>query len=163
MRFRKLRIAFSAFFALLTALLVVLWVRSYFTTDAFHWRNQNYSFGCVSAYGEVGIGTSDAQDWVWPPHQNVFVQSSAMPNSWEPNPRHPYLSLVGFRLRNYLVAGPAAVMFEFSFPYWFVVLLSPMFAVIPWICWSTRFTLRTLLIAVTVFAVVMGFVIALSK
>jgi hypothetical protein len=33
MRFRKLRIAFSALFGLLAALLIVLWVRSYYCRD----------------------------------------------------------------------------------------------------------------------------------
>jgi hypothetical protein len=53
----------------------------------------------------------------------------------------------GGRVPNYLL----------MFPHWFLVLLSAAFATAPWIRW--RFSLRTLLIATTLVAVVLGLIV----
>jgi hypothetical protein len=44
-------------------------------------------------------------------------------------------------------------------PYWAIVLPSAALASVPWIRWSKRFSLRTLLIATTLVAVVLGVVV----
>jgi hypothetical protein len=41
-------------------------------------------------------------------------------------------------------------------PHWFALLLSMIFAAVPWIHWSRRYSLRTLLIATTLVAVGLG-------
>jgi hypothetical protein len=41
-------------------------------------------------------------------------------------------------------------------PFWFPVLIASLFTVSPWIGWSNRFSLRTLLIATTLVAGVLG-------
>jgi hypothetical protein len=43
-------------------------------------------------------------------------------------------------------------------PFWFAILISIMAATLPWIQWSLRFRLRTLLIATTLVAVVLGLI-----
>jgi hypothetical protein len=51
----------------------------------------------------------------------------------------------------------------YAFPHWFVVLLFTTLAAAPWlfkICW--RFSLRTLLIATTLVAVVLGLIVWLQ-
>jgi hypothetical protein len=48
-------------------------------------------------------------------------------------------------------------------PYWFIVLVTAAFSVAPWIQWSKRFSLRTLLIAMTLVAVVLGLVVWAMK
>jgi hypothetical protein len=42
------------------------------------------------------------------------------------------------------------------FPHWFPVALSATFAAIPWIAWSRRFSIRAMLIGVTVVASLLG-------
>jgi hypothetical protein len=162
MRFRKLRIAWTVFCGIACVLLVVLWVRSYVTTDTLNVRNQQHSFNCVSAYGEAGVGVSDTEWWPWPPSKMILLRSPPTVNSWEPDGRHPWLSILGFRLRNYLINVPGNTVFQFAFPYWFAVVSSTMFAALPWIRWSKRFSLRTLLLATTLIAVVLGLIVWLS-
>jgi hypothetical protein len=44
-------------------------------------------------------------------------------------------------------------------PHWFAVLLSMIFAVVPWLHWSKNFSLRTLLIVTTLIAAVLGLIV----
>lgn len=44
------------------------------------------------------------------------------------------------------------------FPHWVPILITASLAVVPWIKWSRRFRLRTLLIAVTLIAVLLGLI-----
>jgi hypothetical protein len=46
-------------------------------------------------------------------------------------------------------------------PYWSLVLVTPLLAVAPWIRW--RFSLRTVLIATTLVAVVLGLIVYASR
>ena len=48
-------------------------------------------------------------------------------------------------------------------PQWFPVLLFATLATAPWIRWSKRFSLRTLLIATTLVAVVLGLVVYAAR
>lgn len=43
--------------------------------------------------------------------------------------------------------------FEVMAPYWFLIPVSWLLAIVPWVRWSTRFSLRALLIAMTIIAV----------
>jgi hypothetical protein len=47
-----------------------------------------------------------------------------------------------------------------GFPHWFAILISGTFAALPWIGWSSRFNLRTLLITTTLVAVALGIIAA---
>jgi hypothetical protein len=44
-------------------------------------------------------------------------------------------------------------------PSWFTVLIAATLAVLPWIQWSKRFSLRTLLIATTLIALMLGIIV----
>ncbi len=46
-----------------------------------------------------------------------------------------------------------------TIPFWFLAALSAVFASIPWVHWSRRFSLRTLLVAMTLVAVVLALVV----
>ena len=48
-------------------------------------------------------------------------------------------------------------------PYWFLAFVPATIATIPWFRWSKRFSLRTLLIATTLIAVVLGIIVWLSR
>lgn len=62
----------------------------------------------------------------------------------------PHWQYVGFRLEG-INNGT-----QLGLPHWFLVVVSATTAAIPWIHWSNRFSLRTLLIATTLLAVVLG-------
>jgi hypothetical protein len=69
----------------------------------------------------------------------------------------PKYSLIGFGY------DPMPVVPLIRVPYWFPVVLSLVVAVAPWLRWSRRFSLRTLLIATTLVAVVLGLIVAVLR
>jgi hypothetical protein len=122
MKYRKLRIAWSAACAVLCLMLFGLWLGSYFVDHIFD----------VSAFGQGAWilsrnGNLDFSTYVW---------------AWTP-PR--------FFQRNYLES--------FDVPYWMPTIAATTFAMLPWISWPNRFSLRTLLIATTLVAVLLGIII----
>jgi hypothetical protein len=48
-------------------------------------------------------------------------------------------------------------------PHWFLLLVSSSAGILPWIRWSTRFSLRTLLIATTLVAVGLGLIVYAAR
>ena len=52
---------------------------------------------------------------------------------------------------------------DITIPHWFLIALSAAFAALPWLPWSNRFSLRTLLIATTVIALVLGMLIVVAR
>jgi hypothetical protein len=52
-------------------------------------------------------------------------------------------------------------VYRLRLPYWCLILISVAFAAVPWIHW--RFSLRTLLIATTLIAVVLGLIVYVSQ
>jgi hypothetical protein len=69
----------------------------------------------------------------------------------------PPLSWLGFRLQ-FKTSLVVIVL-----PHWFLVLMTTVFTTIPWIHWPERFTVRTLLVAMTLVAAVLGTIVALSR
>jgi hypothetical protein len=151
MRFRKLRITWTVFCAIACMLLIMWWVRSYLWTQVGSLPlTEEWSVSYGSYPGVVAIGvrpplsgedgtrlTLDADDW-W-----LMQQRAGSP---------PYSS----RVLGYFGYGSGVVVF----PYWSGVLLAVTLAVAPWtrrLRW--RFTLRTLLIAITAVAVVLGVIV----
>jgi hypothetical protein len=141
--FRALRITTSAVFGLFCVLLVVLWVRSY-------WRVDSLSIAKVpladSIRGRVNLGGSIAVNSDGP----LKLQR---------------LLLFGGRIQIISFAIPPH---EFSLfphgrnvkvPYWFAIFAFAFVGCTPWIPWPKRFTLRTLLIATTLIAFVLGAVV----
>jgi hypothetical protein len=145
---RLLRIAFSTVCGIACLLLVVLWVRSYWKCDLIEGGSGSQHFILVSCRGFIGVGGEPN------------FRSFAMITAWEYESYPP----------DYDEALPEPFYFGFHFrqdqnstvvisPFWFPVLLSATIAICPWICWSTRFSLRTLLIATALVAVVLGFAV----
>ncbi len=52
---------------------------------------------------------------------------------------------------------------KLAIPYWSLVLLSATLAYVPWLPWSTRFSLRTLLILTAVVAALLGFFVGVTR
>jgi hypothetical protein len=142
-----LRIAVTAMFGILCLLLIILWVRSF-------WRiNSLNSFGnelrIDSNRGELivtgdtsSLSTVWKRDWEWEwgweeRRVNELDQSYRMTRLGFFYQRRPH--------RFWLVI-----------PYWFPVVISVALATVPWIHWSKRFSLRTLLVAITLVAIALA-------
>jgi hypothetical protein len=136
MRFRQLRIAWSVFWGLAAVLLIVLWVRSYWAGDSLVW-NHGRRVAVASMHGQIRVAT-------W----NIFLPGGSL-FQWLPvgtmsDGIGPWF--FGTSREGILVIAPHRLP----------IAVLALFAAIPWIPCSNRFTLRTLLIATTVVAVVLG-------
>src|SRR5262245_12959310 len=148
MRFRKLRIAWSAFWGLACVLLIVLWVRSYWYVDGAFFKVRNGVFVFVaSAPGAIVV--------------NIYPEEFVPPGTFH-QPTKQWLLAQGGRTRlSYLSAFQMDKHVVLA-PYWFWLLLPAIVAAIPWLpLWSKRFSLRTLLISTTLVAVVLGLIVAM--
>ena len=138
MRFRKLRIAWSVAWGVAAVLIVMLWTRSY--------KSMDQLCGPVSNTRIILIGSINGHLLVnWPFHDWGYVwnvQSTPL-NSKE---RTGFHFDIEFRR---LPDG-------FAVSQWFLVMISIAVATCPW---TTRFSLRTLLIATTLVAVVLGLIV----
>jgi hypothetical protein len=146
MRFRKLRITWTVLCGIACVLLCLLWVRSNLLRDYF-WANSSRSM--------LGITSM---------HGGILFQISFGPTDLGPNPE--YVGIFSESNDDWLpywetVAGTSKLGFEltrfpneFVLPDWFVVTVILILAALPWIRW--RFTTRSLLVAITAVAVVLG-------
>jgi hypothetical protein len=157
MKYRYLRIAFSVTCGIACVLLVVLWVRSFHAKDSMR--------GCIAGSklhmylstlkGEIALSFDE---WRGNPHPWIFESKSNLENMSSVLPSvtgKPPLSWLGFRW--YFKPNLWAIIF----PYWFAVLLPASVASLPWLRW--QFSLRTLLIATTLVAVVLGLIVYASR
>ena len=128
MRFRKLRIAWSVGCAIACALLVVLWIRSYWWRDTMG----GAYFVVDSINGHV-----------------IFYDSAGINK-----PNLPILTLQTVPHGDWTLP-PGFVRSEV--PHWALVLSAGVLAGAVWI--PTRFSLRTLLVATTLVAIVLGLIV----
>ena len=141
-----LRIAWTVWWGVAAVLLCVLWVRSYWWFD-----NANFSAtGTVvlnSLEGAVGLVYSDTAS-------NKGLTSITVEDV------KPLINPKGEKARKWLFdVHPTGTWV--SCPYWFAALLLGLLAVGPWIRSFRQFSLRTLLIAMTLIAIVMGLVVTM--
>jgi hypothetical protein len=150
MTYRKLRIAFSAVYGILCLLLIVMWMRSKY------WVDQVFVPVAHSTY--VGLGSM-------PNAFGVGLANKSPTGTWEMlnMPTSDWLAVGGSSVtwsgaRTFIISNEGAIL-----PYWFGVLLSATLATIPWFHWSKRFSLRTLLIAMTLIGLILGTIIATTR
>jgi hypothetical protein len=151
MRFRKLRIVFSALCGIACVLLIVLWVRSYWYWDQVYcqYSGLRYGVGIMSIRGGTYITLRDYDS--------------------SPSSRRGVRLDNGVAIRNSHgnhVSNWWLYLFDYDkayVPYWIVNLLIGALAAAPWIRWSRRFSLRTLLIATTLVAVVLGLAVYAAR
>jgi hypothetical protein len=166
MRFRKLRIAWSGVCGIACLLLIVLWVRSYWWCEMIYYHPTLVDMHVFrSDEGEISYG-----NWFFrattmgsPPKIGLTLRTGRLFDDGtgagfggSEVPNTPLFNRVfrGFRRTDGLhYPGYLA-------PYWFVMLVVAMFGSLPWfIQRKWRFTLRTLLIATTLVAVVLGLIV----
>jgi hypothetical protein len=159
MRFRKLRIAFSATCLIACALLIVLWVRSYWWRDMIDARHPHFGSAYIaSLQGKLRISVFREHRQRRDDFGRWGVNSAPadrMAADLERSPMPKRERALGFEIVNYW--NP----FAFAIPFWFLVPLVGTIAVAPWL--RLRFRLRTLLIAMTLVAVVLGLIVWLSR
>jgi hypothetical protein len=145
---RFLRIVLTALGLTVCALLVALWVRSYWWVDALYVAHSHcvvsmrgllyFDAGISRPAGlpswEYHIGPLDTLS-IWNTETEARVEYEGVLASWPAN-------------------------WTTVYPIWIFTLLATAFAAAPWIRY--RFSLRTLLIATTLVAVGLGLVVALS-
>jgi hypothetical protein len=150
MKYRKLRIAWPVGWGVVCLLLVALWVRSYRTEDTIAIRDR------ASGYYTY-VGSNSGTMFFHRSAIEVFLSPSRRPtprwNYYSRNASEPQAVFVWNSKISQLPIG-------ISFPYWLPVILVAVAATAPWIHWSMRFSVRTLLIGMAVVAVLLGLLVA---
>jgi hypothetical protein len=162
MRYRKLRIAWSVVWAIPCVLLIVLWVRSYFKLDYVYYEMTLKTYSMASYHGRFRIVRTDFFGPSQAKSQERMFYSLPLPagkwrfyNDWGGQPLPSYL---GFE--SSWLSGPIPMNVWSVVPYWFPTLACSLVALFPWLHkLRARFTLRTLLTATTLVAVVLGLIV----
>jgi hypothetical protein len=162
MKFRKLRIAWSVFWGVACMLLIVLWLRSYFWHDRATIPILNATvFEVASWDGELRMSA-----YTWNPPRAPDLVSTEIQRWWNRGEDGNVI-----RSSDELPNGRSSFAFRQTHlgcsafaPHLFAAVLPFVFAAVPW-CpwWSSRFSLRTLLIAMTLSALLFGLVVYASR
>jgi hypothetical protein len=152
---RGIRIAASVTCWIVCGLLIMLWVRSYWWSDTVMGPTKTRLIRFESRRGQVGAVATNrilpAQQWTWISRPTNLALRDVLTVIF---PRQRFL---GFNsIWNSKVVGLAV-------PLWFLVLLTGALSAAPWINWSKRFRLRTMLIAVTLIAFVLALIAIASR
>jgi hypothetical protein len=142
MRFRKLRIAWTAICGIACALLIALWVRSYSQFDCVHLMKRQLF---VLSRGNFC-------------HVKEFRFVSNLPLSSYGSHTSPILWIETYDSRYVEIERQTNTA---AIPLWSMTTASALLAFAPWL--PKRFTLRTLLIATTLIGVVLGLIVWLSR
>jgi hypothetical protein len=144
MTYRKLRIAWSVGCGIVAVLLCMLWVRSYWRVDAVVYKNlANFVTGVASIRGCVWL-----QHLQLAPGQQ-FASGQEPPAGWLFVSRHSGPSIRWSWSQSNTSIGV---------PIFLLVAVSAALVSAPWLPFK-RFSLRTLLIATTLVAVVLGLIV----
>ena len=144
---KYLRIAVTALSLTACVLLIALWVRSYWSDDMWHGYISNTRVATVgSIHGRAGVRI----ETVDPMLNYHAIGFRSWPSGW-----------IGYPKKNKVNTVWTDDQFAVTVPYGLLVLLFATLAPIPWI--KRRFSLRTLLIAIALIAVVLGVIAAGSN
>ena len=143
MRFRKLRFAWSVVCGIACVLLIVLWVRSYSMDEGYNLVNKRLIARSIGwNWGTMYIHRMDL---------NTAGISARPTNGWKHGKSEANRTVTSFMWHwtsNHL---------DIRFPFWLIIGVVAALSATPWIRW--RFSLRTLLIATTLVAVVLGLIV----
>jgi hypothetical protein len=155
MRFRKLRITWSVAWGLAAVLLIALWTHTlHYQVRVEGWVSKSHFIqfvmfkhwmGCTATSYQIAAG-------------NWYPRATFQDNPVAPSQEKGASPSRGWRSK--LSSGPGQSSFTVTAPFWFPMLLTTLLVVAPWLqSLSWRFSLRTLLIATTLVAVVLGLVV----
>jgi hypothetical protein len=152
MRYRKVRIAWSVAWDLAAVLLIMLWVRSYWWTDSIWRYTPTGGTRIDSSYGKIIVKVASVTGKV----PAVVVDTKSVKNTLTTEAAYFRMTFyVGFLFRH------NAIGFDLFVPYWFLASAFATVATVPWI--RCRFTVRTLLIATTLVALVLGLAVYVAR
>jgi hypothetical protein len=153
MRFRKLRIAWSVVWSVLALLLIALWVRSYYIQDCFRGYPPNsWKYNVMEIASQRGLLGGYFCEGYGPRNPMLISLPIDDDNGW-----YQWLSSeFGFDISETKQLIPPRGI-AFVFPHWVAVLISITLATAAWIRW--HFSLRTFLIAMTLFAAILGLIV----
>ena len=159
MNSRKLRIAWSVFWGVAAVLIIVLWVRSYgkwdtlsYYTDPYDPNKTPLQFDLESWRGVVALYAEPSEEYEELPFFQRWTHSIKTPPVWLPQPHWKFQ------------IGSEQYRHEFRAPHMFFAALAAALATLPWITQQPRrFSLRMLLIATALAAVVLGVVMGTSE
>src|SRR5262245_29601925 len=148
MRFRKLRIAWSVAWGLLAALLIVLWVRSYRYYDMVQikttWRLLQIHSNCgrvaLCQYRNRSMSAARSKE-------DIYELYEVLGGRHLIRPAGDFRLLFGTNISTIAMSQWPAIVFAAAC------------AALPLVPWSRRYSLRTLLIATTLVAVILGLVV----
>jgi hypothetical protein len=149
---KYLRIAVTAVSLTACVLLVALWVRSYRYSDSIPIKqiSSGKSLAVNSSRGRISVQLKTTPQW-W---NNVKSRAVFVPEKgYEIKGESGYFDGDGRALQTTSLNA-----IDQGVPYWFVVLMFSTLSAVIWL--PRRFSLRTLLIATTLVAVVLGIVVA---
>jgi hypothetical protein len=148
---KHLTIAFRTLCGLAAVLLCVLWVRSFWVTDLVSKINdQRIATTIGSQYGAVYLAHFDAE--IGYRHSN----NSSAPRPWA------FTSVMGYTSNDGLfVWSRRQTSLYAALPHWVFAMVTMMVGACSWLPW--RFSLRTLLLGMTLVALVLGAVIYLTR
>ena len=150
MRFRKLRIAWSVFWAIVCVLLIGLWVRTYWSSD------------CFGFSPTLGIGTLKGEITIVHEASGPFFINTVMPGyhkeppdslTWSDNTALQKWTLSCVHEMNGLG------FYCIGIRIYAIIILGLAIGAFSWIPFRWHFRLRTLLIATTLVAVVLGLIV----
>jgi hypothetical protein len=138
--------------------LMGMWVRSYFWLDDFKFKPFGASsIGVASSSDRIAIGTMSA---ALNPNEGLINFTHTPISDWRSD-------LAKIDQRFSTIAGFGLVhdnnVFVFMVPYWFAVLIAGALSIAYWPRVKYRFSLRTLFIATTFLAVVLGMIAWLDR
>ncbi len=159
---RALRISWTAICTLAAVSLIPLWVRSHTWCDTLYWNGGKPVL--ISLNGKIQIG---GQPMVTTPPMptpvlhgqvgKILVFSMPFTIDYEsPISLQPVPNLT-------LPESNVAMGQLGAFSHWSAIILLAFVGLGPWITWHWRFSLRTLLIAITLVAVLTGLVVYLNR
>jgi len=143
-----LRIAVTALSLTACLLLIVLFVRSFRTLDLLELY---FGWGAHIASFDTGIEFCVSTGKAVFPNAKPGIRYKAIPKKVQPRPEQMGIAKYGF----HAFTGPPGVYF-LQMPNWFLILIAATLSVAPWL--KRRFNLRTLLIAMTLVALLLGMI-----
>jgi hypothetical protein len=166
MRYRKLRITWTVFCGIACALLIALWVRSYWRLDELKGKPLKGKLTASSVSGKLVFegGSAPSKFWnssrTWELTNEVVNERTYLwPLDWAPDYRRLNISFYHFKDTRTSISTSANPIWFLIVPHYCLVALALLIAGIFWLPWSNRFTLRTLLIATTLVALVLGLIV----
>jgi len=152
-----LRIAVTVLSLTACVMLVALWKRSYWWTDGINGQlTSKYCLGVGSMPGCFGTLIYSRSPRPSMPRWTITTRPT---DQWLASARHSGPFIPSRIWGAFYCSGLSG----FVLPYWFGLTFAVVIATAPWIRWSKRFSLRTLLIATTLVAAGLGLIVAFAR